>query len=150
MARIALHNKNGMTLIEVMISLLILMVVALAVMQTALVGMRVNLQNAMRDEAVNVADLRMEELRSKVTGTTFDGSTLTLSANDASGGDLTVINSYAEPVISRTFRGASVNYAPTRTVSSINADTKQVTLSVSWPFPANTYTHTITTIMRRQ
>jgi type IV pilus assembly protein PilV len=144
MVRIALHNKKGMTLIEVMISLLILMVVALAVMQTALVGMNANLQNALRDEAVKIVDLRMDELRSKATGTFFDGS-----GYPADGG-LTIVNNYAEPVISRNFRAATVYYAPTRTVSSINADTKQVTMSVAWPFRGQTYTHSVTTIMRRQ
>lgn len=134
MDRLALHNKNGMTLIEVMIALLILMVVALAVMQTALVGMRVNLQNSMRDEAVNVVDLRMNELRD----TAFDSI------------NLGTVN---EPAISRSFRaGGVVNYTPTRTVTQIDTsgDTKQITVSVSWPYSGQTYTHTVTTIMRRQ
>ncbi len=46
-----------------MIALVILMVVSLALMQTALLGIRENLRNAMRDEAVNIADQRMNELR---------------------------------------------------------------------------------------
>lgn len=144
--RLALLNKNGMTLIEVMISLLILMVVALAAMQTALVGMNANLQNSMRDEAVNVADQRMNELRSMVTGTFFDGNISGIPSGD----DLTVVSNYAEPVITRTFRGASVSYIPTRTVSKIDTDTKQVTLSVAWGFRGKTYTHSVTTILRRQ
>lgn len=141
MERIALYNKNGMTLVEILIALLILMVVALAVMQTALVSMRTNLQNSVRDEAVNVADLRMNELRSAATGTFFDG------------GDLAVVASPTitpEPPILRNIRAASVKYNPTRTVSSINADTKQITLSVSWLFSGQTYTHSVTTIVRRQ
>ncbi len=134
MDRLALHNKNGMTLIEVMIALLILMIVALAVMQTALVGMRVNLQNSMRDEAVNVVDLRMNELRN----TPFD--TISLG---------TVI----EPAISRSFRaGGLVNYRPTRTVRLIDTsgDTKEINVTVNWLYSGKTYTHTVTTIMRRQ
>ncbi len=62
-----LYNKRGMTLIEVMIALMILMVVSMALLQTALLGMKENLRNAIRDEAVNVAEQRMNELRSTPT-----------------------------------------------------------------------------------
>jgi len=133
MARLVLYDKKGMTLIEVMFSVVLLMIVAMAVMQTALVGMNANLQNSLRDEAVKIVDQRMEELRSLTTGTSFD-----------------TINTGADPVISRNFRSASVNYSPTRTVSSIDFDTKQVIESVSWSFRGRPYTHSATTIMRRQ
>lgn len=113
-----------------MIALLLLMVVALAVVQTALVGMKANLQNSMRDEAVNVADLQMNQLRDE-------------GFNLVSSGTLTAIP--------RTFRaGVVVNYTPTITVTSINADTKQVAMTVGWPFAGKNYTHSVTTIMRRQ
>ena len=107
MARLALQNKRGMTLIEVLIALLLLMVVALAVMQTAMVGMNANLQNSLRDGAVNIADQRMDELRSMATGTLFDGGALAVVANPTITG---------ETPISRSFRAFSVNYTPTRTV----------------------------------
>ena len=135
-----MYNKNGMTLIEVMISLVILMFVSLAVLQTAMVGMRTNLQNSMRDEAVNVVDLRMNELHSMATGTLFDGGDLSTVPNP---------KTTVEPVISRTLRGASVTYTPTRTVSLIDTNTKQITMSASWLFSGQTYTHSVTSIMRR-
>ncbi len=144
MGRTVLHNKNGMTLIEVLIALLILMVVALAVMQTALVSINTNLQNSLRDEAVNVADLRMDELRSLATGTLFDGS------GNPANNDLTIVNKYTEPVIPRNIRAASINYQPYRTVSAIDADTKQVTMEVDWSFRGQKYMHSVTTIVRRQ
>jgi hypothetical protein len=126
-----------------MISLVILMVVSLAVMQTALVGMNTNLQNSIRDEAVNVVDLRMNELHSMSTGTFFDGG-------NAAIGDLTIVTNYVEPFISRTFRSASVSYTPTRTVSTIDANTKQITMSVGWDYRGQHFTHSVTSIMRRQ
>ena len=131
MERPARYNNKGMTLIEVMISFLILMVVALAVMKTALVGMSTNMQNSLRDEAVNVVDLRMNELRN----TAFDSISLGVTT---------------EAAIPRTFRAASVSYRPTRTVTSINADTIQITMSVAWTYQGQTYTHSVTSIMRRQ
>lgn len=132
MERIALHNKKGMTLIEVLIALLLLMVVALAVMRTALVGMNANLQNSERDEAVNVADLRMNELRDMP----FDN----------------IVSDLTGTTISRTFRGATVTYTQTQTVTQVDTgnNTKQIAITVAWPFGGRTYTHRVTTIMRRQ
>jgi prepilin-type N-terminal cleavage/methylation domain-containing protein len=126
-----LRNNKGVSLIEVMIALVILMFVSLAVMKTALVGMSTNLQNAMRDEAVNIVDLKLNELRD----TAFDSITL-----------VTV----TEADVVRDFRGAKVYYTPKRIVERINADTKQITMSVDWVYRRNSYTHSVTTIMRRQ
>jgi prepilin-type N-terminal cleavage/methylation domain-containing protein len=131
MERFARYNKKGMSLIEVMISLVILLFVSLAVMRTTLVGMNANLQNSMRDEAVNIVDLRMNELRD----TAFDSINLgTVTGSD----------------IIRTLRSATVTYTPTLTVASINANTKQLTLSVVWTYRGTIYPHSVTTIMRRQ
>jgi type IV pilus assembly protein PilV len=132
----ALRNKKGMTLIEIMFALLILAIVSMALMQMSLLGIRENLKNAMRDEAVNVADLRMNELRN----TAFNSTDLALACN------------VTETAISRTFRAASVIYNPTRCVTQIGADTstKQVTLAVSWHYAGQSYTHSVTTIMRQQ
>jgi prepilin-type N-terminal cleavage/methylation domain-containing protein len=134
MERLVLYNKKGMTLIEIMIALLLLAIVALATMQTALVGMRANLQNAVRDEGVNVTDLRMNELRDTPI-------------------DAIPIGTVVEPVIQRPFRGGVVvNYTPVRSASWVDTkqQTKQITMSVAWLFSGQTYTHSVTTIMRRQ
>lgn len=137
MERIAvLNNRRGMTLIEVMIALLILMVVSLALMQTALLGIRENLRNALRDEAVNIADQRMNELRN----------------TDFNSPDLALVSNQTETIISRTFRAANVNFTPKRTVTPIGSDmtTKQITITVSWGFAGQSYAHNVTTIMRQQ
>jgi len=133
MERIALHNNRGVSLIEVLISLLILMVVSLATMRMALVGMSTNLQNSMRDEAVNVVELRMNELRNKKF-------------------DLISLGTVTETDISRTFRGASVPYKPKLKVDQVGADTstKQITMSVDWTYKGTNYTHSATTIVRKQ
>jgi len=131
MERLVIHNKKGISLIEVMISLVILMFVSLAVMRMALVGMSTNLQNSMRDEAVNVVDLRMNELRD----TAFD----VISEGTVTGAD-----------IPRDFRAARVNYKPTQQVHSISANTKQITMSVDWTYKGTNYTHSVSTIVRKQ
>lgn len=130
MARNAKRYKNGMTLIEVMIAIVILMVVSLAVMQTALVGMNTNLQNSLRDEAVNVADQRMNELRNMP----FDSIAL---------------GTHVEAGIVKASRASNVTYTPTRAITQINADMKQITMSIAWSYRGKNYTHSVTTIMRR-
>lgn len=134
MGRIALcGNKKGMTLIEVMISLVILMVVSLALMQTALLGMKENLRNAIRDEAVNIAEQRMNELRSTATASIALGT-------------------QTETEIERSFRASSMRFRPTRSVQQVGSDpnTKQITMSISWTYSGQTYTHSVSTIRSGQ
>jgi type II secretory pathway pseudopilin PulG len=131
MERIALRNNKGVSLIEVMISLLLLMVVSLAVLRTALVGVSTNLQNSMRDEAVNVVDLKINELRN----TDFDVITL---------------GTVTGPDISRHVRNTTVPYTPARRVESVDPNTKQITMSVGWTYRGADYRHSVTTIMMRR
>lgn len=48
-------NKEGMTLVEVLIAMVVLLLVSLALMQTALVSIDANMRNVLRDESVSVA-----------------------------------------------------------------------------------------------
>lgn len=136
-------NEKGMTLIEVLIALVILLIASVALMQTALLGISMNVQNAMRDEAVNVAEMRMNDLRN----VPFPVPPVTneLTATDTNG--------VIEAGITRNLRGFSITYIPTRTVTDINASSqqsKQVSVSLSWSYKGQTYTHGITTILRKQ
>ncbi len=134
--RPVLLNKKGVTLIEMMIALVILLIVSLALMQTAMLGISTNVQNALRDEAVNVAEMRMNQLTSLPFTATVTHTELTSSGT--------------ETVIPRSFRGFSMDYTPTRTITDINTNSKQITISVAWSYKGRLYTHGITTIMRKQ
>jgi len=122
-----------MTLIEIMIALVILLISSLALMQTASLGITMNVQNVLRDEAVNVAEIEMNDLRSRP----FD--------NIASAATTTVV--------SRNFRGFTVDYTVTPTVTDINASSqqsKQISVSVAWSYRNKDYKHEITTLLRKQ
>jgi type IV pilus assembly protein PilV len=128
-----LLNKKGMTLIEIMIALVILLISSLALMKTASLGITMNVQNALRDEAVNVAEIEMNDLRSRP----FD--------NIASAATTTVV--------SRNFRGFTVDYTVMPTVTDINASSqqsKQISVSVAWSYRNKDYKHEITTLLRKQ
>jgi type IV pilus assembly protein PilV len=124
-----MFNKKGVTLIEMMIALVILLVVSLALMQTAIIGMNVNLQNVLRDEAVNIAEMRMNQLRSL---------------------PFELVTAGTETPVARNFRGFTETYNPARTISTINANSKQIAIMVSWTYRGQTYNHGITTIVRKQ
>ena len=129
-------SKRGLTLVEVMIALVVALVVFLALMQTALVGIDSNMRNLLRDEAVNIAEMRMNEARNAL----FTDIELT----DTGGSFVT------EPGISRDFRNFSITFTPSRRVDDLNSDNKQIDITVAWTWKGENYTHSITTILRRQ
>jgi prepilin-type N-terminal cleavage/methylation domain-containing protein len=133
------RNNKGVTLIEMMFALVILLIMSLAVMQTALLGIATNVQNTLRDEAVSIAEMRINQLTSlPFTATLTDPSLVAPGTTPA------------EAVVTRSFRGFSVQYTPTRTITDISASSKQITITVTWDYKGKSYTHGVTTIMRRQ
>jgi type IV pilus assembly protein PilV len=134
---VALLNKKGLSLVEVMIALVVVLVVFLALMQTALVSIDSNMINVLRNEAVSIAEMRMNEARN----TLFDN----LGAGTTSG------------TVTRNIRNiTNFQYTVTRTVISRGTDNKQIDISIRWEWKektvanGNPYTHSITTILRRQ
>lgn len=126
-------NKKGMTLIEVMIALVILLLVSLALMQTVTLGINSNVRNLLRDEAVRIADTRITELMN----TQFDSAIL-----NATGGT-------TETAVAKEFRNFPINFTPTRAITDLGGDNKRVDITVAWDWRGNNYTHTISTVMRR-
>lgn len=137
MKRIALLNKKGLTLVEVMVALVIALIVFLALMQTALVGIDSNMINILRDEAVRTAEMKMSETRNR------DFDSLTEGIN-------------SEQVFRDLRNIQNFPYTVTRTITDLNTDNKQIDITVTWEWKENTvasgnpYTHAINTILRRQ
>ena len=138
-------NKKGLSLVEVMIALVIVLLVFLALMQTALVSIESNTINILRDEAVSIAEMTMNELRNRP----FDDFDL----NGTPDLDPLTINQ----TINRNLRNIS-NFAfnTVATINALNTDNKQINITVTWDWKdktvanGNPYTHSITTILRRQ
>ncbi|MFI5294082.1 MAG: prepilin-type N-terminal cleavage/methylation domain-containing protein [Thermodesulfovibrionales bacterium] len=57
-------NQKGVTLVEVLISLVILLIVFMGLIQASILSINHNLRNAMRDEAVRIASEYMSMARS--------------------------------------------------------------------------------------
>jgi len=136
MLQTVLNDKKGLTLVEVVIALLVLLIVFLGLMQTALFSIDANMINVLRDEAVSMAEERMSEARN-IPFDSLSAGTTDVSPPPRS---LRNIPNYA--------------YSVMRTVSSAGTDAMRVDITVTWEWKektgANAYTHTISTIVRRR
>ncbi|MHC4890527.1 MAG: type IV pilus modification PilV family protein, partial [Planctomycetota bacterium] len=110
------QDKRGFSLVEVMISFVILLFVFLALMQTALVSIDSNVRNILRDEAVNFAEERMSALRN----TPFDDAVLNAGAAQADATD------------TREFRDIDLPFTSKKTIPDLNADNKQIAIRITW------------------
>ena len=54
-----------------------------------------------------------------------------------------------EPTITRNIRGITCSYSPQVTVTPINDNSKQVSLTISWSYRSQQYQHSIATILRQ-
>lgn len=132
-----LKNNRGMTLVEVMISLLILLIASLALMQTALLSIDSNMTNVLRNEAIDIAAMRMSEARS------MDFDSLPLGSDTRT--------------VRRELRGVKDPYDPaqnfpfsaTRNVIGLGSGAKQVDVTVTWSWKGLPYVHTESTIVRK-
>jgi type II secretory pathway pseudopilin PulG len=121
-----------MTLVEVLVSLVIVFIVFLGLSSSGLVVLNENIKNELRDEAVSVADSAVQDARRAL----FD-NLATLPADN----------------VLRQVRNANRPFTVTRTVASLDGDNKQVTIDVAWTrtegSQTRSYSHQVVTIARR-
>jgi Tfp pilus assembly protein PilV len=153
MQRIVLRSNTGLTLVEVIISLVIALLVFLALMQTALVGIDVNMRNVLRDEAVNIAEMRLNSMRN-IPYTSIASDTGSLSAYDCPTG----FSSTGVPV-ERNIKNITgfdfctsmvcTEFGGDGNCATSDADNKQVAVRVGWKWKGENYTHSVTTVRKR-
>jgi prepilin-type N-terminal cleavage/methylation domain-containing protein len=146
-----LRNNKGVTLVEVMISLVILLIVFMGLIQASLLSMQSNMKNVLRDEAVRITADRMSILRSAVfTDMDKNGSADTadpLAYSMIYGATLNLAtNPQTHPELRRTVRSATVDYTVGVSVcgvSCLDADHKQMTVTTTWSWQGENFTHSI-------
>ena len=158
MERSARLNNRGFTLVEMMIALTLLLLVSMAMMQTALVGIGANMQTVLRDEAVRIAETRMNDTRNLQ----FDQSGSQLVSDTADGitdVGLAIVSCQAPPVSDATpypvvvqgnFRNMAVDFGTRRTVNVLDGDHVQVSVLVRWEYRNVCYSHQVNALIKRR
>lgn len=154
-----LLNKKGFSLVEVMIALVVVLVVFLALMQTALVGIDSNMRNILRDEAVSIAEMRVNEDARNIPFTSIVSDPNSLSAGGCASADCPTGFSATGVCVPKDVRSISgfkfcTNLACTEfggdgNCATDDADNKQVNITIGWKWKGDSYTHNMTTIMKR-
>lgn len=125
MKAIVQQNKKGFTLIETLIAVSILTIAMLAILNTIVISFQYGMRNSIRNEAVKMAEKKMNELRN----TAFI-SLASSSSTEA-----------------RTFRNLTVTYTQQWTVSVLSANSTAIDVSVSWTYMGQSYSHSTASIV---
>jgi len=146
-------SDSGFTLVEVMIALVITLLVFLALMQTALVGIDSSMRNILRDEAVSIAEMRVNEM-GNIPFVSVVSDTGSLTGYDCPAG----FSSTGVPVERNIRNIRGFDFCTNLTCQELggdgdcatdDADNKQVSITIGWKWKGENYTHRITTIRKR-
>jgi prepilin-type N-terminal cleavage/methylation domain-containing protein len=166
MLQTVLRNKKGVTLVEVLISLVILLVVFMGLIQASLLSIENNVTTALRDEAVRLATETVAALKTgpfddlnrdgiipdapPLPPTPFFTMSSTGSAAEQGNASRLGINTV------RASRNISSNYVVRVTVDNVfDNDNKQVTVRVEWAWKERTFVggnpnrYDVTALLRR-
>jgi prepilin-type N-terminal cleavage/methylation domain-containing protein len=168
MDRFVKLNRQGLTLVEVMIALLVMLVVFFALMQTALVGIDANMLNTLRGEAVNAAEKRMNaDVRNKPFASILTDTDSLLSVplesgcgvssggcNDCPTGFPSTGKCRCSDVRSISDFKFCTNVTCTELGGDNNcatddADNRRIDVMVGWKWKGQNYVHKITTVRKR-
>ena len=121
-------NDKGVTLVEVMISLVILLIVFMGLIQASILSIDHNMRNKVRDEAVRIAAETVNQLR----GRGYDDPLLAL-APPASNIPFPGQVPDGSAVTNRT-GNYSQTYNVAKTVQTLSDTTKQLTITVTYTY----------------
>lgn len=135
------NDKRGVTLVEVLIALVVLLIVFMGLLQASLLTLDVNMRNEIRDEAVRISSEYM---------------TRTKTANFASWtstGDLPSVvpsTGFIIQAIPRQFRNTWTTFTVERSIGVLDANNRKVGIRVSWTYRNEPFNHSILSSMRAQ
>lgn len=122
------RNQKGVSIIELLVSMLLVSIIFTALLQISIMSTSRNMENALRDEAVAVAEMRMNEARN----TPFAA----------------LVSDAASVAVTRNFRGVKDFPFSTRlTRVDLTTTSAQVNMVVTWTYKGRSYTHSISTVV---
>ena len=128
--QISRSNSGGFTLVEVMMAMLIMSVGLFGLLQSVSVAYEHNARNRLREEAVQVAEEQMNEMRGRLFDNISVNRVQTLTRSIAGG-----------------FRNFSVNWQAQ--TMPLGGNTKKLTVTVGWTFKRLKFVHEIYTMKNR-
>lgn len=147
-----LGNNKGVTLVEMLIALVVLLIVFMGLLQATLLTMQTNVKNSLRDDAVRVLSDRLAVLR----GVPYSNSSVlpdnspnfvldtAVHANPGCGnivdGDYIHDNPYDVPI---SVRNTTVHFYVTKVVCDIDSTHKVISLKATWSWQSENYQHTL-------
>lgn len=124
MQTVKTKNEKGFTLVEVLVALLVLTVGMLAIFEGLVMYMTMNLNNLCRDEAVKIAEEKINYLRS-------------IGSSPGSGSE----------IIRRRIRDFNRNFLVNWDSNAISKTSYTIRVSVSWNISGKEYTHSALSIL---
>jgi prepilin-type N-terminal cleavage/methylation domain-containing protein len=119
------NHIKGFTLIELMVAVAILIISMTAILDFIVQYQRINIENAMRNESMRIAEAKLEELRNMQFAVLAAGTTST----------------------PRTIRNIAVNYSVNWTIETISLTSVAIRVDVTWPYRNITHRHSASTII---
>lgn len=130
MMRTAKLKNSGFTLVEVLVAIAFLTISMLAILHALGLSVEHNLKNIAMDEAVRIAEQRMNELRNTPVAS-LENST-----------------SSTRITITRQIRNKSFTYTVDWIVENLSADSRTIQVIVQWlDWRNNSHRHTATSIV---
>lgn len=128
--RTAKPKNSGFTLVEVLVAIAFLTISMLAILHALGLSVEHNLKNIVMDEAVRIAEQRMNELRNTPVAS-LENST-----------------SSTRITITRQIRNRSFTYTVDWIVENLSADSRTIQVIVQWlDWRNNSHRHTATSIV---
>jgi|Deesub1362B_J571_1020462.scaffolds.fasta_scaffold00061_113 prepilin-type N-terminal cleavage/methylation domain-containing protein len=145
-------DNRGFTLIELMISLVIILIMMLGIIGMLTLSMQENIDSMLREEAIKVAEEILNEIRAlpfeevAPSGTWSDANFEAVLGYPSTDPDPNALN----PPLDRGFRGFIIHYTPKVRVTYYGnlPDLKEIEVTVEWEFKGGNKSHTIRTIIR--
>ena len=126
-----LNNRNGFTLIEFCIAVLIMMVGLMGLLQAINMATVQNLANMLRGEAVALADEKIIDAKKAVVSkATFDAL---IDSNNL--------------ITNRQVRGVFCNYSVVTSVRPLSGNSKEITLRVAWRYKGSKLIHNVSSMV---
>lgn len=125
-----LNKQDGFTLLEVLVAFLILMFGMMALLSATTIAIDLNLDNIMKDEAVQIADEKMRVVKANKAAT-FSAPFQNVSTTTTQLSKL---------------RGKSTLYTATLSSSSTGGSSNLLTVLISWKFKGLNKRHEFSTL----